>query len=569
MRKIIPHLLMFITLLVCSCNNKNIKITGCWEATFSDPSNNPIQYMDFRKVRNRWELSLDEPDEDWYSIPGEKLYFHDDSLYFEKWWGMEKYYGRFNAEGTVFNGTKELINKPLISFNLKRIPTDQLSYRIPRTDISGKRIYKYQYNKPTENDSFLECSTLSEVGIDSVLIVKLIDKILSGEISNIHSILILKDNKLVLEEYFHIYSKDRLHHIHSVTKSFTSALIGIAIDKKLIKDLDETAGQYFTNRDSLKWIKNKYDIQIQHLLSMSAGLDWKGLTLNESNDDMEMYRSKDYFGYLLDKDLRFTPGTNFCYNNGLSLMLGHIIEKSSGSSVDSFAKGNLFNELEITNYFWDIDDNGMSRTEGGLKMRSLDMLKFGLLYLNEGTWKGKQLISESWIKNSTEQKIFLNDRGYSYHWWTKDYSINSTLFRTYFGLGHGEQAIIIVPDYNLVFVMTAGNYMQPEQKPFEIMTDYVLPSLKIGKTVIQKDLTDFIGEYQINQTESIIIELRDSSLYAVDPVGVTFKLIRKSNFCFTIENQPREIQFVTDNTGKIILGEIFANGQRVEELKKI
>ena len=160
------------------------------------------------------------------------------------------------------------------------------------------------------------------------------------------------------------------------------------------------------------------------------------------------------------------------------------------------------------------------------------------------------------------------DRGYADHWWTKDYSVNGTLFRTYFALGHGEQAIIINPDFKLVFVMTAGNYMQPEQRPFEIMTQYILPSLETVNTDEQKMLTDFIGEFQINETESIKIDIKDSSLIAIDPAGITFKLIRKSNFSFITEDKSREVQFVTDQTGTISIAEIYVKGQKVETLKK-
>ncbi len=135
-------------------------------------------------------------------------------------------------------------------------------------------------------------------------------------------------------------------------------------------------------------------------------------------------------------------------------------------------------------------------------------------------------------------------------------------------MGHGEQAIIINPDFKLVFVMTAGNYMQPEQRPFEIMTQYILPSLETVNTDEQKMLTDFIGEFQINETESIKIDIKDSSLIAIDPAGITFKLIRKSNFSFITEDKSREVQFVTDQTGTISIAEIYVKGQKVETLKK-
>jgi CubicO group peptidase (beta-lactamase class C family) len=354
-----------------------------------------------------------------------------------------------------------------------------------------------------------------------------------------------------------------------VTKSFTSALLGLAIDKNFITDTNEPVWKYFSDRNSTKWVNDRYDIQIAHLLSMSAGLDWKGLTIGETNDDINIYKTADYFGYLLNKDLRYKPGTNFCYNNGLSLMLGHVIEKSTGLPVDSFAKEYLFKQLEIKNYSWDIDDNRITRTDGGLKLRPRDMLTFGQLYINGGKWNNKQLISENWIQKSTEPKLSSTDQEYAFHWWIKSYSVNSKLFRTFYALGHGEQAIILVPEQKLVFVMTAGNYLQTEHRPFEIIKDYILPSIQDGfMTKQDTNIEKFVGEYEINENEKITIELIDNSLMAKDPSGATFKLIPKSSYSFDIENSTREVYFVTNEQGIIVAAEMYVNGQRVEKFKK-
>lgn len=282
---------------------------------------------------------------------------------------MEKYDGKLLPGDSIITGIKQIRNKQPILFSIRKISKDKLDFKLPRSASDNKSFGKYFYNKPTQDsDSFL-CSTLNDVGIDTVQIFSLINKILTREIPNIHSLLIIKDNKLVLEEYFYNYTADKPHRVHSVTKSITSALTGIAIDKKTIPDIEEPVWKYFTDWDKTKWISQKYNIRIKHLLSMTAGLDWKGLTPNESNDDIDMYKTNDYFGFLLNKSQKFTPGTNFSYNNGLSLMLGHIIEKASGISIDSFSKEFLFNDLNIKNYSWDIDDNGITRMDGGLKMR--------------------------------------------------------------------------------------------------------------------------------------------------------------------------------------------------------
>lgn len=569
MKKNLFFILIFSNLIVCSCTNKNDKIIGYWEASFFDSIQNPKQYFCFEKAQNTLRLIMDEPKEDWYDIPGEKVYFQNDSLYFERFWGLEKYYGKFSTVDSAFNGFKQVSNKPPIPFTMQKTQLKNLTYKLPRVNINGESISRYQYSKPVQLDNNFICSNLSDAGIDSTLIIKLINKILLNEIPNIHSLLIMKDNKLVLEEYFYNYSPNRLHRVHSVTKSFTSALLGIAIDRNFIADANEPIWKYFSDRNSTKWVNDRYDIQIAHLLSMSAGLDWKSLTIGESNDDIDMYKTADYFGYLLNKDSKYNPGTNFCYNNGLSLMLGHVIEKSSGLPVDSFAKENLFKQLEINNFSWDIDDNRIARTDGGLKLRSRDMLTFGQLYINDGKWNNKQVISENWIQKSTKAKISLTDHDYAFHWWIKDYSVNSTLFRTFYALGHGEQAIIIVPEQKLVFVMTAGNYLQSEHRPFEILKDYILPSIQADHITKQDtNIEEFVGEYEINADEIITIELIDNSLIAKDPSGATFKLISKSSSSFVIENSPREVYFVANEHGIILAAEVYVDGQRVNKFKK-
>ena len=569
---------LFFILLVAffiqsSCQNNNKKILGYWEATFSDSIRNPKQYLEFKEIKSEIKLFCDEPIEDWFGMPGEKLFYNNDSLHFEKFWGIEKYDGKFLAGDSVIRGFKQVVNKKPVAFTLRRIDGKKLAYKIPRVDQNGVRLVKYTYNEPKSLNDNILCANLTSVGIDSLLINKLITKILNQEIPNIHSLLILKDNKLVLEEYFYNNSCERPHRVMSVTKSFTSALVGIALDKHYLPNVDAQVSKYFKNFSQTNWIKNNYNIRIQNLLSMSAGLEWKGLSFDEPSDDSEMFKTKDYFTYILNRNLKYTPGTHFYYNNGLSIMLGHILETATHQTINAFAKKFLFDDLDIKKYSWDVDDNGVTRTEGGLKLRSRDMLKFGLLYLNKGSWNGKQLISEDWVNTSTSPKMNLGALDYCYHWRALDFSINHQLFKTYFALGWGEQAIIVVPEQKIIMVITAGNFTESEHRPFEIMAGYILPSLLNGKAVKNDfsatNLKEFVGEYLINPKESIKIALKDNKLTGTDPSGAQLNLIQRSPICFEVKDRPQEVYFVKDAKTNLITAEIFVNGQRVELLKKI
>jgi hypothetical protein len=292
-RKLLFFLLV-ASFIQSSCQNNNKKILGFWEATFSDSIRNPKQYMEFKEIKGELKLLCDEPAEDWLGMPGEKLFYYNDSLHFERFWGIEKYDGKFLPGDAVMRGIKQVSNKKPVSFTLKRMSVDKPAYKIPRVDQKGVRTVKYNYIQPAFLNDNISCANLTGSKIDTLLINKLITKILNQEISNIHSLLILKDNKLVLEEYFYNNSRERPHRVMSVTKSFTSALIGIALDKHFLPNVNEPVSKYFKSYAQTNWIKNNYNIRIQDLLTMSAGLEWKGLSFDEPSDVGEMFKTKDH-----------------------------------------------------------------------------------------------------------------------------------------------------------------------------------------------------------------------------------------------------------------------------------
>ena len=475
----IQNLFFLLFLLICSCNNPYKKITGYWEVTFADSTGYTKQILNIGKEKGKLKLTIDEPLDGILNIPGEKPFFANDSLHYESLWGLFKYDCKFVSGDSLFQGVRSINNGYHSAFVMRRISGKELLYQVPRFNSQGERIYDYSYHKPLQMDDGFECATLSEAGIDSTYIYKLVKDILKGKMATIHSLMLVKDNKLVFEEYFHNYKSNTLHSLESVTKSFTSSLMGIALDKKFIADVNEPVWHYLERWDSTQWVREKYDISIKHLLTMTAGLDWKPFTPNESNDDMNIYTSSDWIAYILNKDLKEKSGDRFFYINRLMYLQGHIIKESSGLSVDSFAVKYLFDELGIRHHRWQVYENGITETGGGLQLLPRDMMKFGLMYLNQGKWQGNQVISPEWIKSSAENQVHSGNQEYGYNWWIKNYNVNRQTFHTYYALGHGEQLIMIIPDANTVFVMTAGNYYQSPQRQDEIMRDYILPSLKI------------------------------------------------------------------------------------------
>lgn len=362
-------------------------------------------------------------------------------------------------------------------------------------DIPSK---KYTYRIPEQADDGWEIATLYDVGINENNISSAISDILNDVYQNVHSILIVKDGKLVLEEYFSGYTYDwseeeyrgdytefdrnTIHNLMSVTKSITSALVGITIYLGFIQDVNEKVFTYFPEYGYLSNEK-KDKITLEHLLTMTSGLEW-----NESehsakdleNDLIQLFYQSDPIEYILAKPVIHDPGTEFNYNSGGTNLLGEVIKKATGLSVDVFAEMYLFSLLGITEYEWKWLTPDIIFSSAELKLRPRDMAKFGLVYLQNGIWKGNQIISEDWIKKSIKEYISLPDNpsrdGYGYNWWLKTYHSNSGSAESFLASGWGGQRIIVFPNLNMVVVFTGGNYVGYEPVD-DIVATFILPAV--------------------------------------------------------------------------------------------
>jgi CubicO group peptidase (beta-lactamase class C family) len=364
----------------------------------------------------------------------------------------------------------------------------------------------YVYKSPENINDGLDVGTLSEAGMDLALIEKAVDDINRGKFKEVHSMLIFKDNKLVLEEYFsgHKYQWDgpnyygdlvawdrsTLHCIQSDTKSITSACIGIAIDKGFIKSVHQSIFDYLPDHQHLN-TDGKDKITIEHLLTMTSGLDWQEWSASYSSKDNPMigiwFSDKDPITYILDRSMRDEPGTSFTYYGGNMILLGEIIRNATGMDIDEFSAKYLFDPLGIDSFdWWNRFDNGVIEAASGLKLTPRDMVKIGVTFLNNGVWKGKQIISEPWVaKSATTFPINLGidvpgedggKLGYAYSWWTKQYSDSGKEMNMFLAMGWGGQKIMVLPDVNMVVVFTGGNYTS-EVKNFTILEKHIIPAL--------------------------------------------------------------------------------------------
>jgi CubicO group peptidase (beta-lactamase class C family) len=349
---------------------------------------------------------------------------------------------------------------------------------------------------PRQTGDGWQMASLNEVGISEEKISQAVAHIHDGTYQNVHSILIIKDGKLVFEEYFDGYvfdyngdeyrgaftefGIDTTHNLASVTKSVTSALVGIAIDQGLIEGVDESMFAFFSEYASLNDEK-KDKITLYHLLTMTSGLEWNEMELsygNTRNDLIQLFIVSDPKEYILSKPVVSEPGTDWYYNGGGTNLLGEIIREVSGLRMDEFAEAYLFDPLDITNYEWDYINPDMVHASGNLRLRPRDMAKFGYLFLNRGVWKGERVISEAWIEESTKGHVSPSwADGYGYQWWLKTYRSGSTSVDSFYAAGWGGQRIIVFPSLDMVLVFTGGNYVGQEPVD-EIIVRYILPAVQ-------------------------------------------------------------------------------------------
>lgn len=330
---------------------------------------------------------------------------------------------------------------------------------------------------------------LSNVTDKSKYIDALISKIDIGRnnFNNINSLLILKDNKLVVEHYFNGWNVDEPHTVQSVSKSLTSLLVGAAVTENKIVDIKQTLPEFLPNyKEYLSG--EKEEITLQNLLTMSAGLDWDEWSISYANPENIRYEeiaSADSVAFTLARPLVNKPGTTFSYSGGFVSVVGEVIRQATNQpSVSDYAKNGPLSELCFENAYWFKQGDNRTNVAGGAYLRPRDMLKLGQLVLNEGSWNGKQLIDKEWIIESTKPALDTNLAGtkYGYFWWQTKYYLNGKKYSAILAQGYGGQDIVIIKDLNLVVVKTASNYNSMSLIG-RMMTINILPAFEKSKTL--------------------------------------------------------------------------------------
>jgi hypothetical protein len=352
----------------------------------------------------------------------------------------------------------------------------KLSKRMWYPRLHVPKNYKYSYHPPKNDNDGLKTGNLDNTGLDKNLLHEMVQKIVDGTYPNVHSVLIIKDEKLVFEEYFYEHDKYKLHELRSATKSFVSALTGIAIEKGFIKSTNEKVLSYFPEYTFQHNTEEKKRITIENLLTNQSGLDCDVYNSKAVGNESIMAYEKDWIQYSLDLPMNDRAGGIGQYCSSNPIILGRIIEKATQMSLPAFAQQTLFKDIGIKNFEWHFKpDPSSGETFCQLNLRSRDMAKFGLLYLNNGFWNGKQVIPKDWVEQSLDKHSVVAGLDYGYLWWTKYLDADGVRYYGKLAQGNGGQKIYIFKELNLVTVITAGHYnMQSSSN--ELNSKYILPA---------------------------------------------------------------------------------------------
>jgi CubicO group peptidase (beta-lactamase class C family) len=348
---------------------------------------------------------------------------------------------------------------------------------------------------PVATEDGWSIATPEDVGFDPAALCQWSERRIATPRDNIHALLVVRQGKLVFEQYFTgdderggrpvgqvTYDRTRLHDLRSVSKTVTALLVGIALAQQQLASLDQPIFDFFPEYADLR-IPDKARITLRHLLTMSTGLDWDETRTpytDPNNSAIRMGRSDDPYRYVLSEPVVTPPGDKYNYSSGSTELLGAILHKATGQRLDALARAVLFEPLGIVDVEWMRNADGNTAASWGLRLRPRDMAKLGQLVLAHGLWQGRQIVPRDYMDEATAPQI--QGAGayfYGYQMWVGRSLVHKREIDWAAGFGLGGQRVFVIPSVDLVVVLTAGLYKSPLQGTLtsDILNDVVLPAM--------------------------------------------------------------------------------------------
>jgi CubicO group peptidase (beta-lactamase class C family) len=349
---------------------------------------------------------------------------------------------------------------------------------------------------PLSRDDGWKVAAPETLGLDAATLCALVPRFEAWKAADLHAVLVARHGTLVFEHYFQgaderwgrslgsvTFGPDVKHDLRSITKSVTSLLLGIAIDRGWVPGIDTPVLTLLPAYADLRSAEMDR-ITLRHLLTMSAGLKWDENVPYSSpdNSEIQMDDASDPYRYVLTRPVETPPGAIWNYSGGGAALISAVLHQATGKTEDVLAKELLFDPLGISDVAWvRYPGNGEPLAASGLAMRPRDLAKLGQLVLNRGMWDGKQVVSAAWIDASITPQI----QGpqlyfYGYQWWLGRSLVNGHQVDWAVGYGLGGQRLFILPQLDMVVLVMAGLYRSDMQSlgPLIALNRYVLAAVR-------------------------------------------------------------------------------------------
>ncbi|MFK8009856.1 MAG: serine hydrolase domain-containing protein [Saprospiraceae bacterium] len=322
------------------------------------------------------------------------------------------------------------------------------------------------YNIAQDLNDGLKITNPAAVGINEDSLFALFDLInFTPPHNDYRALVVIKDGKLVVDEYFNSFGTTNINDIRSAGKSITSMLAGIAIKEGLFKPTDKVFSFFPEYKNIKNQSKEKSNITIANLLIMSSGLASDDYKDDSPGAESLMMNENDYLKFCLDLPMDFKSGSQYAYSSVVAYLLGSVIENTSKMKLEDFARKHLFGPLQITQFFWLKSPEGRNTGMGNIYLAGRDLAKLGQLMLNNGKWNNQQIIPVDYVKKSSEKHLDISDsdpfsHGYGYMWYIAKEEINGKEIDFFFASGNGGNKIFIVPSLNMVVATLSSAYGQ-------------------------------------------------------------------------------------------------------------
>ena len=345
---------------------------------------------------------------------------------------------------------------------------------------------------PPDLSDGLVVSPAGAAHLDPRRLTALGESIRKGDFQKITSVLVLVDGRLAYEGYWNGADRETPHDVRSASKTVAGMLVGLAIDRGAISGVEAKVFDFFPERRAA--IKNpdprKLHITIEDLLTMSSLLECDDNNEFSSGNEERMYLIEDWLGFFLDLPIRgFAPwvtkpqdspyGRSFSYCTAGVFTLGAVLRQATGTPVPDFAAAALFKPLGIERVQWSYSPRREAQTGGGLRLTSRDLLKLAELYLRDGSWDGRQIISREWVARSVRPHARVDeDTEYGYLWWLETFESGDRAIRFHYMSGNGGNKVVVVPDLDLAVVITSTNYNSRgmHEQTTRLLTEYIFPA---------------------------------------------------------------------------------------------